>query len=111
RHRRRHTRHRNRRGLAAPAQPRALLAPALADVGRRIRHLRREPIAALRPRRPANREIRLPARALARYPPCVARKTVAYSARAMTDRLPSTTSTLIIGAGVHGLSSAWHLAQ
>jgi glycine/D-amino acid oxidase-like deaminating enzyme len=29
----------------------------------------------------------------------------------MPDRLPSTTPTLIIGAGVHGLSTAWHLAQ
>src|SRR5690349_12363106 len=28
----------------------------------------------------------------------------------MTD-LPTSTSTLVIGAGVHGLSTAWHLAQ
>ena len=25
--------------------------------------------------------------------------------------LPTSTSTLVIGAGVHGLSTAWHLAQ
>ena len=29
----------------------------------------------------------------------------------MPDRLPATVSTLVIGAGVHGLSTAWHLAQ
>jgi glycine/D-amino acid oxidase-like deaminating enzyme len=29
----------------------------------------------------------------------------------MPDRLPSSTPTLIIGAGVHGLSTAWHLAR
>ena len=29
----------------------------------------------------------------------------------MSDRLPSSTPTLIIGAGVHGLSTAWHLAR
>ena len=28
----------------------------------------------------------------------------------MTDRLPSSIPTLVIGAGVHGLSTAWHLA-
>ena len=28
----------------------------------------------------------------------------------MSDRLPSSTPTLIVGAGVHGLSTAWHLA-
>ncbi|MGH2914219.1 MAG: NAD(P)/FAD-dependent oxidoreductase [Solirubrobacteraceae bacterium] len=27
------------------------------------------------------------------------------------DRLPSSTTTLVIGAGVHGLSTAWHLAR
>jgi methylglutamate dehydrogenase subunit A len=27
------------------------------------------------------------------------------------DRLPSSTPTLVIGAGVHGLSTAWHLAR
>src|SRR5204863_7129003 len=29
----------------------------------------------------------------------------------MSDRLPSSVPTLVIGAGVHGLSTAWHLAQ
>ena len=29
----------------------------------------------------------------------------------MNDRLPSSVSTLVIGAGVHGLSTAWHLAR
>ena len=29
----------------------------------------------------------------------------------MTSRLPSSVPTLVIGAGVHGLSTAWHLAQ
>ena len=29
----------------------------------------------------------------------------------MPDQLPTSTSTLVIGAGVHGLSTAWHLAQ
>jgi methylglutamate dehydrogenase subunit A len=29
----------------------------------------------------------------------------------MTARLPSSTPTLVIGAGVHGLSTAWHLAR
>jgi glycine/D-amino acid oxidase-like deaminating enzyme len=29
----------------------------------------------------------------------------------VSDRLPSSTPTLVIGAGVHGLSSAWHLAR
>lgn len=29
----------------------------------------------------------------------------------MPDRLPSSTPTLVIGAGVHGLSTAWHLAR
>ena len=29
----------------------------------------------------------------------------------MSDRLPSSTPTLVIGAGVHGLSTAWHLAR
>src|SRR6516225_4811903 len=29
----------------------------------------------------------------------------------MTDRLPSSVSTLVIGAGVHGLSTAWHVAR
>src|SRR5215469_14502422 len=29
----------------------------------------------------------------------------------MTDHLPTTVTTLVIGAGVHGLSTAWHLAQ
>src|SRR5436190_16591150 len=29
----------------------------------------------------------------------------------MSDRLPSCVPTLVIGAGVHGLSTAWHLAQ
>ncbi len=29
----------------------------------------------------------------------------------MSDPLPSSTPTLIIGAGVHGLSTAWHLAK
>ena len=29
----------------------------------------------------------------------------------MPDRLPSSVPTLVIGAGVHGLSTAWHLAQ
>ena len=29
----------------------------------------------------------------------------------MSDRLPSRTPTLVIGAGVHGLSTAWHLAR
>jgi glycine/D-amino acid oxidase-like deaminating enzyme len=29
----------------------------------------------------------------------------------MPDQLPRSTSTLVIGAGVHGLSTAWHLAQ
>jgi methylglutamate dehydrogenase subunit A len=29
----------------------------------------------------------------------------------MSDRLPTTVSTLVIGAGVHGLSTAWHVAQ
>jgi glycine/D-amino acid oxidase-like deaminating enzyme len=28
----------------------------------------------------------------------------------MTDRVPSSTPVLVIGAGVHGLSTAWHLA-
>jgi glycine/D-amino acid oxidase-like deaminating enzyme len=27
------------------------------------------------------------------------------------DRLPASAPTLIIGAGVHGLSTAWHLAR
>jgi glycine/D-amino acid oxidase-like deaminating enzyme len=30
-------------------------------------------------------------------------------AQAMSDRLPDRVSTLVIGAGVHGLSTAWHL--
>src|SRR5947209_6473608 len=29
----------------------------------------------------------------------------------MTDRIPRTVRTLVIGAGVHGLSTAWHLAK
>ena len=29
----------------------------------------------------------------------------------MADRLPSSAPTLVIGAGVHGLSTAWHLAR
>ncbi len=29
----------------------------------------------------------------------------------MPEALPSSTSVLVIGAGVHGLSTAWHLAQ
>ena len=29
----------------------------------------------------------------------------------MTDRLPSSVPVLVIGAGVHGLSTAWHLAR
>jgi glycine/D-amino acid oxidase-like deaminating enzyme len=29
----------------------------------------------------------------------------------MSDRLPSSIPTLVIGAGVHGLSTAWHLAK
>ncbi|MGH2871872.1 MAG: NAD(P)/FAD-dependent oxidoreductase, partial [Solirubrobacteraceae bacterium] len=29
----------------------------------------------------------------------------------MSNRLPSATPTLVIGAGVHGLSTAWHLAR
>jgi glycine/D-amino acid oxidase-like deaminating enzyme len=29
----------------------------------------------------------------------------------MSDPLPASTPTLVIGAGVHGLSTAWHLAQ
>jgi glycine/D-amino acid oxidase-like deaminating enzyme len=29
----------------------------------------------------------------------------------MSDRLPTSASTLVIGAGVHGLSTAWHLAR
>lgn len=29
----------------------------------------------------------------------------------MPDRLPASTPTLVIGAGVHGLSTAWHLAK
>src|SRR5881227_3935884 len=29
----------------------------------------------------------------------------------MSDRLPSSVPTLVIGAGVHGLSTAWHVAQ
>lgn len=29
----------------------------------------------------------------------------------MSNRLPSSTPTLVIGAGVHGLSTAWHLAR
>ena len=29
----------------------------------------------------------------------------------MTDRLPSSAPVLVIGAGVHGLSTAWHLAR
>jgi glycine/D-amino acid oxidase-like deaminating enzyme len=29
----------------------------------------------------------------------------------MTDRLPSSVPTLVIGAGVHGLSTAWHVAR
>ena len=29
----------------------------------------------------------------------------------MSDRLPASTPVLIIGAGVHGLSTAWHLAR
>src|SRR5436305_6424766 len=29
----------------------------------------------------------------------------------MPDRLPTSTPTLVIGAGVHGLSTAWHLAR
>jgi glycine/D-amino acid oxidase-like deaminating enzyme len=29
----------------------------------------------------------------------------------MSDRLPSSVPVLVIGAGVHGLSTAWHLAQ
>ena len=29
----------------------------------------------------------------------------------MSDRLPQSTPTLVIGAGVHGLSTAWHLAR
>src|SRR6202046_398370 len=29
----------------------------------------------------------------------------------MSSRLPSSTPTLVIGAGVHGLSTAWHLAR
>ena len=29
----------------------------------------------------------------------------------MSNSLPSSTSYLIVGAGVHGLSTAWHLAM
>ena len=29
----------------------------------------------------------------------------------MSDRLPASVPTLVIGAGVHGLSTAWHLAR
>ena len=29
----------------------------------------------------------------------------------MSDPVPSSTKVLVIGAGVHGLSTAWHLAQ
>src|ERR1700722_5339865 len=29
----------------------------------------------------------------------------------MSDRLPTSVPTLVIGAGVHGLSTAWHLAR
>ncbi len=29
----------------------------------------------------------------------------------MPDRLPSSTAVLVVGAGVHGLSTAWHLAE
>ena len=29
----------------------------------------------------------------------------------MPDRLPPSVRTLVIGAGVHGLSTAWHLAR
>jgi glycine/D-amino acid oxidase-like deaminating enzyme len=29
----------------------------------------------------------------------------------MNSDLPATVPTLVIGAGVHGLSTAWHLAQ
>src|SRR5580658_2915778 len=29
----------------------------------------------------------------------------------MTEPLPTTVPTLVIGAGVHGLSTAWHLAK